>query len=400
MVDFKSIMNFNGTKSLPFNRKEKAKGSVLVPCMLFLSLMAVLSIGFLNITKIETKISENWNNDYAARLAANSAKEVALLKLKTDITYTGEMGMIFPDTSGSSDISITTPFFLGREVTCNGKKDTARYDLRVMAKLYPRQFKYALAVCDELEFKDSSMVLGDLYVNDRIRADSTSKVDGTVDLAGDRTILKNLSEKPVSVDGDPLPSIEEEVSNNNIPLQPIGWDLGYLKTLAQGMGQVYSSNQKFENQDFYGVVYLTAGINAEFKNVSIHGVLVAEPAIGSPQVFDSAGGTDSELIVKSNYNLKVISDPAIMENLAIIAPASNLKVEGNSVLETLGCVVAGFLEYQGNSAGSMTGPTLVNGRVDCDGDWIFQSSMLKRDQVPIAIVFPEYDVEEIEYTEP
>lgn len=104
--------------------------------------------------------------------------------------------------------------------------------------------------------------------------------------------------------------------------------------------------------------------------------------------------------MKGGSGLKVIPDETIEKDLAIIAPASTLKVESNAVLEALGCVLVDYGEFSSGCKGVVTGSTMVNGGVKCDGDIIFQAPAVIRDTVPTAIVFTQFDIEEIAYTEP
>jgi len=48
----------------------------------------------------------------------------------------------------------------------------------------------------------------------------------------------------------------------------------------------------------------------------------------------------------------------------------------------------------------ITGPTIVNGGVTCLGDVTFQAPAETWDQEPAAIVFTDFDIEEIGYIEP
>jgi hypothetical protein len=351
-------------------------------------------------TSAETKVVESWDKDYLSRLAALSAREIALLKLKTDSNYVGET-MTFPDGAGTAKVSVTTPYILGRTVSCSGLFDSAKYDFTVEVKLHPRHLGYSLAVCDDLDLKNDAKVLGDLAVNDVVIADTTAKVAGTVDLSGTRTLLYDVSEKVVSIDGQTSPNVTESVSDGNETLKPLGWNLANLKTLAVDAGQLYAGNQFFMDQTFNGVVYFTSTVTqVEFQDVSIKGVLVVEPAVGSPQVYATAGDTECTLIVKGGFGLKIIPDESIEKDLAVVAPACTLKVETNAVLEALGCVLVGYGDFASGCKGVVTGSTMVNGGVKCDGDLIFQAPAVIRETVPSAIVFTEFDIEELEYIEP
>jgi hypothetical protein len=376
------------------------RGSVILPCLLFLSLISVVSLGLLDVTQSETRIAESWDKEYTALLAAQSAREIALLKLKTNGDYAGET-LTFPDGTSTAQVTVTTPYFLGRSVACTGNSGTAKYDFLVEAKLHPRHLWYALAVCGDLDLKQNSKVLGDLLVNYEMRAEATTKVAGNVELVGPRTLLFDMSEEIVSIDGNIPPEVEGEVTEENDTLLPLGWDLAALKALAEAAGQVFNGATKLTNQTFYGVVYLNNSVKkVEFENVIVHGVIVVEPTIGSPQVFAAAGDTECEMVVKGGFSLKVIPDPTIEEDLAIIAPASTLKVESLAVLEALGCVLVGYGDFNTGSKGVVTGTTMVNGGVMCDGDIVFQAPTVTRDTAPTAIIFTQYDIEEVEYTEP
>ena len=113
------------------------------------------SLGLLDVTRTGAKTAEAWSNDYSARLAANSVKEMAYLKLKTDGSYLGE-NLTLPDDAGSANVVVTTPYPSGRSVKCHGTFDTAHYEFTVDVNLVPRHLRYSLAVCDDLDLMNDS----------------------------------------------------------------------------------------------------------------------------------------------------------------------------------------------------------------------------------------------------
>ena len=180
---------------------------------------------------------------------------------------------------------------------------------------------------------------------------------------------------------------------------PVGWSLSDLKTIAQSQGQYFSSNKKFEDCTYTGVVYIKSGKNVEFSNVIIRGIFVSEPPSGWGEVITDASDAANYLVVKNGYFLKIISDPSVQEDVALIAPASELRVETSSYMDALGCVVIGYGNIAPQSEGVITGSVLVGGGMKYDGDFVFQAPRSSRDSDPPALLFNEYEVTEKEYSE-
>ncbi|MFH2002213.1 MAG: hypothetical protein ABIK28_21255, partial [Planctomycetota bacterium] len=342
---------------LPNVRRAGRTGSVLVPCLLFLSLVGITALGLLELTRSEIGLSHELDNEYNALLAARCGIEFGLNKAQSSETYTGET--IHTAESGSWEIQVKADDTntLLRTVKCTATLGPIQSQITEQVYCYPRHYNYALILAGDFILKDRFKVFGDVYVAGELKGETGSLITGDVHLYQPRTLLSDIGGDVISVDGNTIPTVQGEVLDGQAYLAPAGWSLSVLKTAAAAKGQVYSSNQRFENLDMTGVVYLEQGVNAEFRNVTIRGVLVGETAEGFSTIINSAGDSIGEIIVKNPYYLKIISDSTVAEDIGILAPGYKLNVEDNTDLDVLGTVYVGYVDLHSNGHMVVTGPT-------------------------------------------
>jgi len=364
-----------------------------------LSLLSMVAIGFLAVSKTETEISAALDAGYRARLAAYSGKEITLLKLKTDPLYSGESGMAFPDSAGYADLAVASPRTFERDIESTGYCGAAKSVISVSSTIYPHHFEYAQVVCGDFVLEGYSKILGDLYVTGNIQGDQTAMITGDVHLYGDRAILTDVYGKVVSIDGYTVPEIGGDVLDCQKVLEPADWSLSSLKALALKQGQVYTTNQVFKNRDLTGVVYLESGVDAVFQDVTIRGVLVMEAPSGFDQLIYGQDDAISKASIESGCYLKIISDAAVQQDLAVVAPASELEILSTAFLDVKGTLVAGYVDLRTGGDAVVTGTTIVHGLFKGYGEFTGQSPYETRDTDPPAVLFDDYTVKETEYAE-
>ncbi|MBU0754416.1 MAG: hypothetical protein KJ645_04710 [Planctomycetes bacterium] len=400
-----------GRKSNPIHYRSLRKGSILIPCLFFLSLFGMTAIGFLTLTRTEVRISQALDEEFQARLAAQSAREYALMKIAADPDYTGETGIAFPKTGLSMDISVTPAGGLDHTLQCDGSCNDTRFVVRQTLTWTPRAYRFALAVGGDMDFKKNSRVLGDVYAFGEFKGEDTALITGDVYLYDSRVVLLDMGGDVIKVDGKEVPEIQGELYDDQDPLQQVEVDVTALQDLAGKGGMIITRNTTLEDQDLTGVIFIMPGINVDFKNVTIHGLIVQPETMAAMEmkgaVILGGGGVpepidvDGEICVKSGRYLKIIPDPAIVEDLAILAPVTKLKVEGGGAyLDAKGITIAGEGDFGGGGSAVMTGLTYFQGDFKADEDYLFQSPAAVRDTDPDAVNFIEYEMTVAEYSEP
>lgn len=374
---------------------------MLVPCLLLLSLGSVLAVGLLATQRLEVKGTAAWDQAYRARLAGASGKALAYLHLASDPGYGGETGTLLPEGAGSFDVTVTQTDLLDRAVDVTGRSGNAVFHLLSTAHLTPKAFRYTVTALGDFDLKGASRVMGDVYAAGVFQGESTAVITGDVSLYGSRTILTDVNGKVISVDGKAVPAIEGAVTDEAEALSLASCDLANLKLIAIGEGRYYGGKSvTFTNQDLTGVVYLGPGTDASFENVTIRGILVAEPQQSPPKMIPGLKQVDSKLIVKNGFYLKVIADPGVVEDAAILAPQSALVVENNAFVDVAGVAITGMTKVRALGEGVFTGPLYVNGKFVVLGDVRFQAPASTRDGAAAAALFPDFEVLETGYVEP
>lgn len=401
-------------------RRKAQKGVILVPCLLLLSLISLISLGYLKTTGTEIKTSEVLDKKYKAKLAAESARVLALSKLGADLNYTGDANLTLPGSNDTLDITVTAPSSQERELTVTGYCGSSKAAIQETLSLQPSHFDYALVSYGKLNQKKDALILGDIFIADEFKGESTAKVVGNIHLCGPRTLLSDIDSKIIKIEGNDVPTITGEVVTDLAPIYPPRIYFPDLHALALSDGMVINTNRTLENVDLHGVIFIQGGCDVEFRNVTIHGVLVVRPiktlppalfsgsisllggdviVEGFSEKFDGAGDPESELRVKDGYFLKIIPDPNIREDIAILAPSANLKVEGKAYLDVVGTVMVGYGEFKSDNHTVITGTTIVYGSIECDGGTLFQSPSSTRDSILTPVEFRDMAITESSYTD-
>ncbi|MHC4943438.1 MAG: hypothetical protein ACYTG7_10510 [Planctomycetota bacterium] len=398
MVQGKPLKFFFGHGRFPkiqgWGRQE---GSVLIPCLLFLSLLGLTAVGFLTLTRSEIRVSQELDGEYKARLSGQSAHELAQLMLATDPTYTGGTGIKLPWGGGKADIAVVPQGGLDHTIQCTGyHNDVTQFQIDQTLAFFPRLYNYALAVGGNLTMNKTSRVLGDVHVTGTFKGESTALVTGDIYLHGSRAILKDLFDKVIQIDGYTVPEIQGKVYTDQDQLGPLSMALDTLKALAQGQGQYYTKNTTIKDQDLTGVVYLEEGKSLTIENLTLRGVLV----VGSKAVVPESPTLSGNITVKMNKYCKIVSDPAVLEDVAIIAPDTYIYVQMGAYLDVVGASYLGEASFLAGGTAVLTGPTVVMGNIRAEQDYLFQSPAGLRDTNPGAVGFSEFEMTVSEYTEP
>jgi hypothetical protein len=398
MVQGKPLKFFFGHGRFPdLDGLDRQAGSVLVPCLLFLSLLGVTAIGFMTLTRSEIRVSQELDREYKARLSARSAQELALLKLASDPTYTGGTGLKLPWAGGKADIAVVPQGGFDHTIQCTGYyNDITQFQIDQTLSFTPRTYKYALAVGGNLTMNSTSRVLGDVHVTGVFKGESTALVTGDVYMYGSRVILMNVSDEVTQVDGNSVPQVQGKIYTDQERLASMSSTLDALKTLAQAQGQYYTKKTTLKDQDLQGVVYMEISNDIIFQDVTLRGVLVLKNNPVVPE-FPPLQGI---ITVTGDTYLKIISDPAVLEDVAIIALDSNIIVESGAYLDVVGATYLGQGFLLPGGTGIFTGPTLVMGNILVDGNYLFQSPAALRDTNPDAVGFSDFEMTVSEYTEP
>ena len=370
-------------------------------CLLLLSLAAVAVVGLLSTARLETKGTAAWEGAYRARLAAFSGKELAYLKLSADRDYGGESNTALPDGAGTFDVTVTSTSPTERRVEVTGRHGSSVFHLESSVELEPKAFQWAVTALGNFKMEAGARLLGDAYAAGIFLGQESAVITGDVDLTGSRSILKDMDGEVISVDGNGVPHVEGEVRDGAENLSFVWPDLTSLRTTAQLQGQYYTGGSVvFHDEDLQGVVYLAPGTDADFENVTIRGILVAEPARSTPSVINDINQVDSLLSVKSGCYLKLEADPGVVEDVALLAPASGFVVDADGWADVQGIEIAGFWKVRVNGDGVFTGPVYVNGKFACRGPALLQAPASSRDAATAADLFPDSEVKETGYVEP
>lgn len=368
------------------------KGSVLLPCLLFLSLVGLTAMGLLKLTRSELSLSHDLDLEYQTLLGARSGAEYALLKAASDEAYTGET--VHTAEMGSWEIAVAPDGSnsMMRIVTTTNTMGALHDKIEQKVYLYPRHYNYALITAGNFRVNADCKILGDVYAAGVFQGNSGALIAGDVHLYGSRTLLKNVSDEVISVDGYSIPTVQGSVLAEQPYLNPPGWTFVALGVQALSDGQVYTSDTDFKYQDYTGVIGLSNNARAEFTNVTLRGVLAGNTATNFTTIINSTGDAVSEIVVKGGCYLKIIADDTVAEDLAIIAPGYVLKVETDGYLDVQGSVYVGYIDLANDSYMTVTGTTMVHGMINSGGTFLGQSPYSLRNSDPEPIVFNEYEV--------
>ena len=385
----------------PAQSFSSTRGSVLVSCLLLLSLGSVVVVGLLSMTQLEVKSAAAWDRAYRTRLAALSGKEIVYLRLAADPEYGGDSNVALPDGAGTFDATVTKPCAQDRRVDVTGHLGDSVFHLISTAHLSPKAFHYVVTALGDFKLINGARMLGNVYAAGVFKGESSAVITGDVDLYGTHSILMDAGGDVVSVDGNAVPAVQGELTAGAGPLSFVSLDLAFLRFTALSQGQYYMGDTvEFKNQDLEGVVYLAPGTDAQFENVTIRGVLVAEAVTSTPSAINDITQAESLLTVREGAYLKLIAEPGVVEDVALLAPRSAFVVNADAWADIEGVEIAGFWKIRSGGNGVFTGPIYVNGKFACRGPARFQAPAFTRDSVYATVLFPDFDVQETGYIEP
>ncbi len=364
---------------------DRQEGSILVPCLFMMSLLAMLSLGVLRVGGIGNTVSSTLADRSQAHLAALSGVQIAYGKLAVDKEYDGEECSPFDDSTSAVDIDVTDLGDSEFEILARGTMGGAESLVRTRARVAPFFLNYPLTVGNSVILKGTSRILGECYVRDVLWGKETSEITGNVHAMGERNVQYNVQGEPISIDGYPLPQIGGSIFTNAPMMDFPDVVLSGLREIADASGQVYSGTKHFRDEHLTGVIYIE-GQNSRpfFKDVTIEGLLVCDDV--------------PEIRIEKGF-FKIHCDDDICQNVSILAPQSTLWVDPNALIDVYGLALFRSTDFQGS--GTFTGPlvvshdllTLPGSRLYCQ----FPSFM--KEFISTDLLWSEFMVVEMEYEE-
>lgn len=329
--------------SVPGERFIDVRGAILVPCLMFVTLLSILSLSVLRVGGLSNVVSGVLVEKSQSHLAAQSGLDIAYGRLALDVNYSGEECLPFRDSSCVVDISLTALEDSEFEILSRGASGGSESLIRATARAGSWISQYPLYVGRNLELKGKSMVIGDVFVNNIVSGASTAFIHGNLYLTGERDIQMSIDGYPSTIDGYSVPVVVREVYADTPPIDVSIFTLNNLREMAVQSGQVFSGTQHFTNLDFSGVVFIE-GCQSKvyFEDVTISGLLVCDDS--------------TEVRVEQGF-FKIHCRDDICANVALLAPHSSLRVNPDGLIDMYGLTYFDNADFQGS--GTFTGPVVI-----------------------------------------
>jgi len=336
-------MKRSSTVFVSGDRRRGTRGTILVPCLMFMTLLSILSLSVLRVGGISNVVSGVLVEKSQTHLAAQSGLDIAYARLADDVGYSGEQCLPFRDSPCCVDISVTALEDSEFEILSRGALGDSETLIRATARAGSWISHYPLYVGRNLELKGKSTVIGDVFVNTIVSGASTAFIHGNLYLTGEREIQMSIDGYPSTIDGYRVPVVVRDVFVNTPPVDVSIFTLSNLREMAVQSGQVFSGTHHFTALDFDGVVFIE-GCQSKvyFEDVTISGLLVCDDS--------------TEVRVEQGF-FKIHCRDDICANVAILAPHSSLRVNPDGLIDMYGLTYFESADFQGS--GTFTGPVVI-----------------------------------------
>jgi len=369
--------------------KKRDEGFILLPCILLLSLVSITAFGLLNLSRSEIRTSAELDKNHHSWLAAQSGKAIGLYNLKKDSAYTGGADITIPGGGdGTVDVVVTNTANFDYQVTSTGKYEGIERTIDIKAQIYPRQYSFVTSILGNLDINSADVkFLGDVYVGGAIDCNPASLITGDLHLFNARS-LTLVDDQVTEVDGKDIPVVNGDVLDDQPELNQIGLLTDALVAIAVSDSQYFAKGVKVPSDtNFKGVVCLGPGWNEKLNNILIEGVLIVLPENATPQ--STLINPTSKIKVSDKKFLKIIADPTVCEDIAIIAPETLLEGRNGSWIDLKGTVIIGEGKFHD---GAITGAAIIQGELQCKRAFIFQAPEYIRNANPNCLVFDEFSM--------